>query len=226
MQNARRSKISPRFVVLDSSLQSAEEAYQANPGSLFANVLCLSCLQIPEQGHWSRIWIEYMYMYVCMYVCMYILCQEYNKIYKALNSVKYRSLPYLCLPYHFMYGVLIKGQDTIDLPYRWKWNCLQLSAFSYVLRAMLTNTTNSDPCENVCSMFNWSFDDDQRSAYTDHIIHCAYLSPFVRLIASRLSCKPAEICFHPDEICMGVTWGSVGLTLEVDSNNTLRGTLR
>jgi hypothetical protein len=25
-------------------------------------------------------------------------------------------------------------------------------------------------------------------------------------------------------ICMGVTWGSVGLILEVDSTNTLRGT--
>jgi hypothetical protein len=55
-----------------------------------------------------------------MYVCMYVLCQKYTKIYKAFNTVKFRSLPYPSLPYHFKHGVLIKGQDTIDLSDWWK----------------------------------------------------------------------------------------------------------
>ena len=42
-------------------------------------------------------------------------------------------------------------------------------AFSYVLRAVLTNAPNSIPPERVFSILNDSFDNDQDSSLADYI---------------------------------------------------------
>ena len=46
-----------------------------------------------------------------------------------------------------------KGKDTFDLPDWWKSNCGALLAFTYVLRAVLTNYPNSCPPECLFSIF-------------------------------------------------------------------------
>ena len=62
-----------------------------------------------------------------------------------------------------------KGKDTFDLLTWWRGNEGSLPAFSYVLRAILTNSPNSIPPERVFSILNDTFDDDQNSAMADYM---------------------------------------------------------
>jgi hypothetical protein len=62
-----------------------------------------------------------------------------------------------------------KGKDTFDLPDWWKSNCSTLSEFAYVLRAVLTNSPNSCPPESPFSIFNATYNDDQKRSHTDYI---------------------------------------------------------
>jgi hypothetical protein len=62
-----------------------------------------------------------------------------------------------------------KGQDTFDLSDWWKSNSARLPGFEYVLRAVLTNSPNSCPPERLFSLFNATYNDDQKSSYTDYI---------------------------------------------------------
>ena len=61
------------------------------------------------------------------------------------------------------------GKDTFDLRDWWKANCATLPGFAYVLRAVLTNSPNSCPPERVFSMFNATYNDDQKSSHADYI---------------------------------------------------------
>ena len=54
----------------------------------------------------------------------------------------------------------IKGKDTFELSDWWKSNYETLPGFTYVLRAVLTNSPNSCP---LLSIFNTTYDDDQKS---------------------------------------------------------------
>ncbi len=63
----------------------------------------------------------------------------------------------------------IKGKDTFDLSDWWKSNCSTLSGFAYVLRTLLTNSPNSCPPERLFSLFNTTYNDDQKSSYADYI---------------------------------------------------------
>jgi hypothetical protein len=62
-----------------------------------------------------------------------------------------------------------KGKDTFDLSDWWKSNCATLTGFTYVLRAVLTNSPNSCPSERFFSIFNATYDDDQKKSHTDYI---------------------------------------------------------
>ncbi len=62
-----------------------------------------------------------------------------------------------------------KGKDDFDLSDWWKSNCATLPGFAYVLRAVLTNLPNSCPTEHLFSIFNATYDDDQKSSYADYI---------------------------------------------------------
>jgi acyl carrier protein phosphodiesterase len=62
-----------------------------------------------------------------------------------------------------------KGKDTFDLSDWWKSNSVSLPGFAYVLRAVLTNSPNSCPPERLFSLFNATYNDDQKSAYADYI---------------------------------------------------------
>ena len=62
-----------------------------------------------------------------------------------------------------------KGKDTFDLSDWWKSNCETPPGFTYVLCAVLTNSPNSCPPESLFRIFNVTYDDDQKSSYTDNI---------------------------------------------------------
>jgi hypothetical protein len=62
-----------------------------------------------------------------------------------------------------------KGKDTFDLSDWWKSNCATLSGFAYVLREVLTNSPNSCPPECLFTLFNTTYNDDQKSSCTDYI---------------------------------------------------------
>ena len=62
-----------------------------------------------------------------------------------------------------------KGKDTFDLSDWWKSNCATLPGFAYVFRAVLTNSPNSCPSERLFSLFNATYNDDQKSSYADYI---------------------------------------------------------
>ena len=51
----------------------------------------------------------------------------------------------------------------------WRGNEGSLPAFSYVLRAILTNSPNSIPPERVFSILNDTFDEDQDRAMADYM---------------------------------------------------------
>jgi hypothetical protein len=62
-----------------------------------------------------------------------------------------------------------KGKDTFDLSDWWKSNCATLPGFAYVLRSVLTNSSNSCPPESLFSIFNSTYNDDQKRSHTDYI---------------------------------------------------------
>ncbi len=62
-----------------------------------------------------------------------------------------------------------REKDTFDLSDWWKSNCGTLSGFTYVLCAVLTNSPNSYPTERFFSLFNTTYDDDQKRSHTDYI---------------------------------------------------------
>jgi hypothetical protein len=62
-----------------------------------------------------------------------------------------------------------KGKDKFDLSDWWKSNSATLPGFTYVLRAVLTNSPNSCPSEHLFRIFNASYNDDQKRSYTDYI---------------------------------------------------------
>ena len=62
-----------------------------------------------------------------------------------------------------------KRKDTFDLSGWWKSNCATLSGFTYVLRAVLTNSPNSCPPERLFSIFNSTYNDDQKRSHADYI---------------------------------------------------------
>ena len=62
-----------------------------------------------------------------------------------------------------------EGKDTFDLSDGWKSNSGTLPGFTYVFRAVLTNSPNSCPPERLFSIFNATYNDDQKSSYTDYI---------------------------------------------------------
>ena len=41
--------------------------------------------------------------------------------------------------------------------------------FANVLRAVLTNSPNSCPSDRLCSLFKATYNDDQKTSYTDYI---------------------------------------------------------
>jgi hypothetical protein len=51
----------------------------------------------------------------------------------------------------------------------WKANCAKLPAFTYVLRAVLTDSPKACLPERLFSIFNTTFDDDQKSSYADYM---------------------------------------------------------
>jgi len=59
-----------------------------------------------------------------------------------------------------------KEKDTFDLSGWWKSNCETLPPFTYVLRAVLTN---SCPPEILFSIFNATYNDDQKKSHADYI---------------------------------------------------------
>eukprot|EP00966_Prymnesium_polylepis_P325617 7381590-Prymnesium_polylepis.1 len=64
-----------------------------------------------------------------------------------------------------------KGKDTFDLGAFWSENeeGKGVSAFAYVLRAVLANAPNSIPPERVFSILNDTFDDDMERSHADYI---------------------------------------------------------
>ena len=62
-----------------------------------------------------------------------------------------------------------KGKDTFTLIGFWRANEAEVPAFSYILRAVLTNAPNSVPPERVFSILNNTFDDQMDSAHADYI---------------------------------------------------------
>jgi hypothetical protein len=62
-----------------------------------------------------------------------------------------------------------EAKDTFDLSAGWKSNSGTLPGFTYVLRAVLTNLPNSCPPERLFIIFNATYNDDQKSSYTDYI---------------------------------------------------------
>ena len=59
--------------------------------------------------------------------------------------------------------------DTFDLGGFWRAHEADLPAFSFVLRAVLTNSPNSVPPERVFSILNDSFGDLQDNSLADYI---------------------------------------------------------
>ena len=62
-----------------------------------------------------------------------------------------------------------KGKDTFDLSDWWNSNCVTLPGFAYVLRKVLTNSPNSCPAECLVSIFNTTYNDDQKKSHADYI---------------------------------------------------------
>ena len=62
-----------------------------------------------------------------------------------------------------------KGKDTFDLSDWWKSSCATLSGFTYVLCAVVTNSPNSCPSECLFTIFNTTYNDDQKRSHTDYI---------------------------------------------------------
>ena len=61
------------------------------------------------------------------------------------------------------------GKDTFVLSDWWKTNGSTIPGFTYVFRAVLTNSPNSCPPECLFSIFNVTYNDDQKRSHTDYI---------------------------------------------------------
>ncbi len=61
-------------------------------------------------------------------------------------------------------------KDTFDLSDWWKSNCATLPGFTYVLREVMANSPNSFPPERLFSIFNATYDDDQKRSHTDSVV--------------------------------------------------------
>jgi hypothetical protein len=83
--------------------------------------------------------------------------------------------------------VKTEGKDTFDLSDWWKSNCATLPGFVYVLRAVLTNSPNSCPPECLFSIFNATYNDDQKSSCTDYIELSMQKQFNKRVCSSRVS---------------------------------------
>ena len=70
---------------------------------------------------------------------------------------------------HSRKGRITMGRTRSDLSDWWKTNGATLPGFTYVLRAVLTNSPNSCPPESLFSIFNATYDDDQKRSHTDYI---------------------------------------------------------
>ena len=62
-----------------------------------------------------------------------------------------------------------KDKVTFDLSDWWKSNCATLPGFTYVLHTVLTNSPKSCPPERLFSIFNATYNDDQKKSYADYI---------------------------------------------------------
>jgi hypothetical protein len=85
-----------------------------------------------------------------------------------------------------------KGKDTFDMSDWWKAICAKLPAFTYVLRAVLTNSHKACPPERLFSIFN-STSMTIRSCLTPttcRIIHCRqkYFS-LSRFAVNEIACR-------------------------------------
>ena len=60
-----------------------------------------------------------------------------------------------------------KGKDTFDLSDWWKSNCTTLPEFTYVFRPVLTNSPNSSPPECLFTIFNTTYNDDQKKSHVN-----------------------------------------------------------
>ena len=59
--------------------------------------------------------------------------------------------------------------SSFDLSDWWKSRCVTLPVFAYVFCAVLTNSLNSCPSECLFSIFNATYNDNQKSSRTDYI---------------------------------------------------------
>ncbi len=97
---------------------------------------------------------------------------EHPKIRVPIEAMKTTFLWYQALTdsiKSFEEGKDSEGKDTFDLSDWWKSNSGTLPGWTYVLRAVLTNSPNSCPFERLFSIFNTTYNDDQKSSYTDYI---------------------------------------------------------
>ena len=63
----------------------------------------------------------------------------------------------------------INGKETFVLSDWWKTNGETVPGFTCVFRAVLTNSPNSYPPESLFTIFNATYDDDQKRSHTDYI---------------------------------------------------------
>ena len=80
--------------------------------------------------------------------------------------VRYNQLPRQVNQAARAAGLDSKEKDTFKLSGFWRANGPLVSAFSHVLRAVLSNAPNSIPLERIFSILNNSFDDDHDTART------------------------------------------------------------
>jgi hypothetical protein len=90
---------------------------------------------------------------VCIFNPLHVLT---NKI--SVSDIE--GLKIFNLSHHLQIMVQIEVMKT---------DCAKLPGFTYVLCAVLTNSPNSCPPESLFSIFNSTFDADQKSSYTDYI---------------------------------------------------------
>ena len=63
----------------------------------------------------------------------------------------------------------VKSNDTFVFCDWWRYNSGELSNFAFVLRAVLMHVPNSCPPERLFSIFNATFDVNQKSSFGDYI---------------------------------------------------------
>ena len=86
-----------------------------------------------------------------------------------------------------------KGKDTFDMSDWWKANCAKLPAFTYALRAVLTNSPNSGPPERLYSIFNSNFD----GFAVNNIFTVAFCSKCNRVLRSHFAVNGIALMAKP-----------------------------